>query len=85
MANALIRANKRFDLVLLPGQHHGYADMVEYFYWRMADYFSKYLLGDSTERPVEMEEINRELEQGGNKGAKGVKSKPSEEDEHIDW
>ena len=31
MANALIKANKRFDLVLLPGQRHGYGDMTEYF------------------------------------------------------
>ncbi len=36
VANALIKANKRFDLVILPGQRHGYADMTEYFFWRMA-------------------------------------------------
>jgi dipeptidyl aminopeptidase/acylaminoacyl peptidase len=68
VANALIKANKRFDLVILPGQRHGFGDMTEYFFWRMADYFSKYLMGDTTERPVDMEEINRELEQSGPKG-----------------
>ena len=68
VANALIKADKRFDLVLLPGQRHGYGDMVEYFWWRMADYFSRYLIGDPTERPVAIEEMDREIEQTGNKG-----------------
>lgn len=68
VANALIKANKRFDLVVLPGQRHGFGDMTEYFFWRMADYFTKYLMGDTTERPVDMEEMNREMEQGGPKG-----------------
>jgi dipeptidyl-peptidase-4 len=71
VANALIKANKRFDLVILPGQRHGFGDMTEYFFWRMADYFSKYLMGDTTERPVDIEEINRELEQSGPKGGRG--------------
>lgn len=64
MANALIKANKRFDLVIMPGQRHGYADMTEYFFWRMADYFSEHLLGDK-DRPVDLLEMNREMEQGG--------------------
>jgi len=46
MVNALIRANKRFDLLILPGQRHGFGDMNEYFFWKMADYFSRYLIGD---------------------------------------
>lgn len=68
VVNALIRANKRFELLILPGQRHGFGDMTEYFFWRMADYFTQYLMGDTTERPVDMEEMNRELEQGGQKG-----------------
>src|SRR6202012_2418377 len=59
VANALIKANKRFDLVILPGQRHAYG--------RMTDYFSHYLIGDLTERPVAMEEMDREQEQIGNK------------------
>lgn len=61
MANALIRANKRFELVLLPGQRHGFGDMTEYFFWKQADYFSQWLLGDFSQ-PVDMDEINREIE-----------------------
>lgn len=66
MANALIKANKRFDFVLLPGQRHGYADMSEYFFWLMGDYYSKWLLGDFSQ-PVDMIEMNREVQQTTNK------------------
>ena len=59
MANALIKANKRFDFLLMPGQRHGYGPMSEYFFWRMADYFSQYLLGDFSQ-PVDMVEMNRD-------------------------
>lgn len=47
LANALIRANKRFDYFHFPGQRHGFGDMSDYCFWMRADYFSKYLLGDS--------------------------------------
>ena len=60
MVDALIRANKRFDFLLLPGQRHGFDDMTEYFFWRMADYFSQHLLGASEMNEVDMMEMNRE-------------------------
>ncbi|MFL5811237.1 MAG: DPP IV N-terminal domain-containing protein [Flavisolibacter sp.] len=66
MANALIKANKRFDFVILPGQRHGYGDMTEYFFWKMADYFSQYLLGDFNQ-PVNIVEMDRDTEQVGTK------------------
>jgi dipeptidyl aminopeptidase/acylaminoacyl peptidase len=62
VVNALIKANKRFDMLILPTQRHGFGDMNEYWFWRTADYFSKYLLGDDTERPVDMDEMNKEIE-----------------------
>lgn len=62
VVNALIKANKRFDMILLPTQRHGFGDMTEYFFWKMSDYFSRYLIGDSTERLVDVEEMNREIE-----------------------
>lgn len=43
----LIRAGKRFDMLVLPGQSHGFGNMSDYFFWRMADYFCRYLIGDS--------------------------------------
>jgi len=62
VVNALIKANKRFDMLLLPTQRHGFGDMTEYWFWKTADYFSHWLMGDTTERPVDIDEINREIE-----------------------
>jgi dipeptidyl aminopeptidase/acylaminoacyl peptidase len=62
VVNALIKANKRFDMILLPTQRHGFGDMTEYFFWRQAEYFARYLMGDTTERPVDVEEINKDIE-----------------------
>jgi dipeptidyl aminopeptidase/acylaminoacyl peptidase len=67
MVNALIKANKRFDMLILPGQRHGFGDMTEYFFWRMADYFTEHLMGDESSRPVDMVEMNREIEQSNKK------------------
>lgn len=67
LINALIKANKRFDFILLPGKRHGFGDMSEYFFWIRGDYFSKHLIGDYSQ-DVDIEELNREEEQSGNKG-----------------
>jgi dipeptidyl-peptidase-4 len=45
IAEALIRANKRFDFFVLPGQRHGYGDMSDYWFWLRAEYFVEHLLG----------------------------------------
>lgn len=68
MADALIKANKRFDFFIIPGKRHGYADATNYFFWLRADYFCKHLLGDVT-TDVDMVELNKEREQTGDKGA----------------
>ena len=60
MANALIKAGKRFEFVLLPGQRHGYGEMNEYFFWKMGDYFVAHLLGDTSPPPVDMVEMQRD-------------------------
>ena len=54
VVDALIRANKRFEMLILPSQRHGFGDMDEYFYWRMVDFFSRWLNGkaeDSVDIP----------------------------------
>lgn len=66
LINALIKANKRFDYVLLPGQRHAYGDMTEYFFWQKGDYFCKYLLGDFSQ-PVDILEMDKEVEMNGKK------------------
>ena len=47
VVDALIRAGKRFDMLMLPQQRHAFGDMNEYFYWRLVDYFSEHLKGQS--------------------------------------
>src|SRR5262249_55396744 len=47
LADALIKANKRFDMMVLPGQRHGYTTDGEYVTWLRADYFAKHLLATS--------------------------------------
>lgn len=60
VVNALIRANKRFDMLILPGQRHGFGDMNEYFFWRMADYYCEWLMGSSKRDDVNIKEINND-------------------------
>jgi dipeptidyl aminopeptidase/acylaminoacyl peptidase len=59
LVDALIKARKRFDMIVLPGQRHGYTTAGDYFSWVRMDYFCKYLLGDF-DQSVDMWELNRE-------------------------
>jgi dipeptidyl aminopeptidase/acylaminoacyl peptidase len=46
LVDALIKANKRFDMLILPGKRHGFGDYQPYFQQRMWDFFADHLLGD---------------------------------------
>jgi dipeptidyl aminopeptidase/acylaminoacyl peptidase len=64
MANALMRAGKRFEFVIMPGQRHAFGDLTEYGFWKLADHFNKYLIGDfSSANQVDLVEMDREIEQ----------------------
>jgi len=63
MAEALIRANKRFDFFLFPGQRHGFGNMSDYWFWLRAEYFVTHLLGDSR-WSANITELDVEREQG---------------------
>lgn len=60
VVNALIRANKRFDMLILPGQRHGFGDMNEYFFWRLADYYAEWLIGDSERWKPDITQMNND-------------------------
>jgi len=45
VVEALIKANKDFDLLMLPNQRHGYGDAANYMTRRRWDYFVRYLMG----------------------------------------
>ena len=60
VVDALIRANKRFDFILLPGVRHGFGGAVgDYVFWRRVDYFAQHLLG-APPGGVDIVEITRE-------------------------
>ena len=60
MAEALIKANKRFDYFVFPGQRHGYGNMSDYWFWLRAEYFVKHLLDDDTHWSADLVELQRE-------------------------
>ena len=60
VADALIRANKRFEYVLLPGQRHGFGDMNEWFFWKMADWYSEWFLDGKKRSEVDIKELNND-------------------------
>ena len=47
LVDALIKANKDFDLVLIPNAHHGYGAASPYMMRRRWDYFTRYLAGNT--------------------------------------
>lgn len=54
LVDALIKANKRFDMLILPGKAHGFADMQPYFTQVMYEYFVKNLMGAPTPGGADM-------------------------------
>ncbi|MDE2271350.1 MAG: DPP IV N-terminal domain-containing protein [Xanthomonadaceae bacterium] len=47
VVEALIKANKDFDMMILPNEHHGYGKDTPYVMRRRWDYFVKYLAGNT--------------------------------------
>jgi dipeptidyl-peptidase 4 len=66
VVDALIQANKDFDLLLLPNEPHGYGGDTNYMTRRRWDYFVRYLMG--AEPPHEYE-MHPPATPGGGRGA----------------
>jgi dipeptidyl aminopeptidase/acylaminoacyl peptidase len=54
VVDALIKANKDFDLLIIPNVAHGYAEASQYMARRRWDYFVRYLAGDIPPHEYEM-------------------------------
>ena len=54
VAQALIKANRDFDMLLLPNMHHGYAEDAPYVMRRRWDYFVRYLMGGTPPKEYRM-------------------------------
>jgi dipeptidyl-peptidase 4 len=68
VVDALIRANKDFDLLMIPNVAHGYAEASQYMARRRWDYFIRNLAGDTPPREYEMKpyaETQRLIRQAG--------------------
>ncbi len=64
VVDALIKANKNFDLLMIPNVHHGYAAASPYVTRRRWDYFVRYLAGGVPPNDYQMtsyDEILRKL------------------------
>jgi dipeptidyl aminopeptidase/acylaminoacyl peptidase len=64
LVDALIKANKRFDMMIVPGSRHGISG--DWFNWTRAEYFCKHLLGEARD-DADMVEVTRELAQRGDR------------------
>jgi len=73
--DALIKANKRFDMIIVPGSRHGISG--EWWNWTRAEYFCKHLLGEARD-DVDMVEVTREQAQRGDR-----RGRPDGGDEEI--
>jgi dipeptidyl-peptidase-4 len=54
VVDALIKANKDFDLLMIPNVHHGYGPASQYMARRRWDYFVRYLAGNVPPTEYEM-------------------------------
>ncbi len=62
VVNELIKANKDFDLLLIPNVAHGYGAASNYMMRRRWDYFVRYLAGGEPPKDYE-------IRTGGGRGA----------------
>ena len=58
LADALIKANKRFEMMTYPGMRHSYMPINTYVVWSRGEFFAKWLLG-SRETGADVEELQR--------------------------
>jgi dipeptidyl-peptidase 4 len=56
IADALIKANKDFDLLMIPNANHGYGSASSYMMRRRWDYFVKWLLGAEPPKEYQMQQ-----------------------------
>jgi dipeptidyl aminopeptidase/acylaminoacyl peptidase len=56
VVDALIKANKDFDLIIIPNARHGYGDNANYMMRRRWDYFVRYLAGGTPPEQYKMHE-----------------------------
>ena len=61
VVDALIKANKDFDLIILPNMAHGYGVDSQYMTRRRWDYFVRYLAGNTPPHEYQMESYEKAM------------------------
>jgi dipeptidyl-peptidase-4 len=61
VVDALIKANKDFDLIILPNMQHGYGVDSQYMTRRRWDYFVRYLAGNTPPHEYQMESYEKAM------------------------
>lgn len=60
LVDALIKANKRFDLLIIPGARHGFGAAQPYFTQKMWEFFAEHLLDDrQTGADINIKDVKR--------------------------
>ena len=54
VVQALMNANKSFDMLMVPNAHHGYGEQAQYIMRRRWDYFVRYLAGGTPPENYQM-------------------------------
>tara|TARA_R110000796_G_scaffold37722_4_gene95393 strand:- start:300511 stop:302808 length:2298 start_codon:yes stop_codon:yes gene_type:complete len=57
VVDALIKANKDFDMIIYPNKRHGYGDMTTYMTRKRWDYFVKHLKGVEPPKEFDLEKL----------------------------
>jgi dipeptidyl-peptidase 4 len=76
VVDALIKANKDFDLLIIPNVAHGYGEATQYMTRRRWDYFVRYLAGNTPPHEYEMKSYAAAMA--------AMRSGPSDADEVVD-
>ena len=58
VADALIKANKRFEMMVYPGMRHSYMPINTYVIWQRGEFFARWLLG-AEDRGADVMELQR--------------------------
>jgi dipeptidyl aminopeptidase/acylaminoacyl peptidase len=77
VADALMRANKNFDMIMIPNVHHGYGEMSQYIMRRRWDYFVKWLAGGTPPENYQM--------RAAADVARSAAGPDADEDDDVDW
>jgi dipeptidyl aminopeptidase/acylaminoacyl peptidase len=76
VVDALIKANKDFDLLFLPNQVHGYGAESQYMQRRRWDYWVRYLMGGTPPTEFDMNAAISAASGGGGRGGRGGRGAP---------